>query len=154
MWAINWMVKNTQFRVFTAYSDTEAKELGTIYQACNFIYLGQKYGGEYLYFDLNKPHLWWFSNRNFRRKSIYNRVAKKLNITKTWDKVSEIPIDIKSILDKKILEYKNNCIERKTKPKHKYVYILGKDKRETKMLLNKFKEKNPKLVDLEYPKTR
>ena len=41
MFAIRWMVKNTRFRLFIAYSDTEAKELGTIYQACNFYYIGQ-----------------------------------------------------------------------------------------------------------------
>lgn len=43
------MVKNTQYRLFTAYSDTEAKELGTIYQACNFYYLGKKSGAGYQY---------------------------------------------------------------------------------------------------------
>lgn len=37
MFAIKWMVKNTRFRLFVAYSDIEAKELGTIYQACNFL---------------------------------------------------------------------------------------------------------------------
>ena len=39
MWSIRWMVKNTEFRIFEAYADPEAKELGTIYQACNFYYL-------------------------------------------------------------------------------------------------------------------
>ena len=37
MQSIKWMVKNTDFRIFTAYSDPEARELGTIYQACNFL---------------------------------------------------------------------------------------------------------------------
>ena len=41
MYAVRYMVKNTDFRFFTAYSDVEARELGTIYQACNFTYLGQ-----------------------------------------------------------------------------------------------------------------
>jgi hypothetical protein len=36
MQSIKWMVRNTEFRYFTAYSDPEAKELGTIYQACNW----------------------------------------------------------------------------------------------------------------------
>ena len=44
MSSIRWMVENTEFRYFTAYSDPEAKDLGTIYQACNFIYLGQTSG--------------------------------------------------------------------------------------------------------------
>ena len=49
--SIKHMVKHTEFRVFSAYSDPEAKELGTIYQACNFIYLGQKSGTAAQYFD-------------------------------------------------------------------------------------------------------
>lgn len=44
MWCIKWMVDNTQWRLFTAYSDPTAKELGTIYQACNFYYMGQTAG--------------------------------------------------------------------------------------------------------------
>ena len=35
-----WMVQNTEFRCFEAYSDPLAKELGTIYQALNWTYLG------------------------------------------------------------------------------------------------------------------
>lgn len=46
MWSIRWMVKNTQYRIFSAYSDPTAKELGTIYQACNFYYIGKKFGSE------------------------------------------------------------------------------------------------------------
>ena len=34
MWCIDYMVKNTPYRLFTAYSDPTAKELGTIYQPC------------------------------------------------------------------------------------------------------------------------
>ena len=44
MFSIKWMVKNTRFRLFIAYGDAEAKELGTIYQACSFYYLGKKSG--------------------------------------------------------------------------------------------------------------
>src|SRR5271166_5503443 len=44
MFSCSWMVKNTDKRIFTAYSDPEAGEIGTIYQACNFDYLGQKFG--------------------------------------------------------------------------------------------------------------
>ena len=76
MWSIRWMVKNTDFRIFTAYSDTEAREIGTIYQACNFIYLGQRSGSDKLYFDLNKSHLGWTTNRNFRKKNFYKKLAK------------------------------------------------------------------------------
>jgi hypothetical protein len=154
MWSIKWMSKNTKFRVFTAYSDTEAKELGTIYQACNFKYLGKKYGSDFVYFDVNKPHLGWFSNRNFHRRSMYKKIAKKLNIEPTWIKVNEIPMNIKKILNKEIDIYINSCIKRKSSSKHKYVYILGENNRETKKLIKTFEELNPKLINLKYPKNR
>ena len=96
----------------------------------------------------------WFSNRNFRRRNIYNKIAKELNILVSWKKVSDIPKEVKKILDNEINKYKKYCIERKTQPKHKYLYILGKDKRETKFLMRKFQNKNPKLIKLNYPKNR
>ena len=49
---------------------------------------------------------------------------------------------------------RERCMVRYAKPKHKYIYILGKDKRETKLLRNKFKELNPKLLNIPYPKNR
>jgi len=88
MYGVKWMVANTQFRLFTAYSDPEAKELGTIYQACNFMYLGQKNGGSRVYFDPSTPHLGWISDRTFRRKRYYKRYAQNLGIEwqKEWEK--------------------------------------------------------------------
>ena len=44
MWTIRYMVEHTQYRVFSAYSDPTAKELGTIYQSCNWYYIGQNSG--------------------------------------------------------------------------------------------------------------
>ena len=41
MWACDWMVNNTQKRLFFAYADPVAGEIGTIYQACGFDYLGR-----------------------------------------------------------------------------------------------------------------
>ncbi len=46
MWLINWMGKNTTYRLFIAYSDPTALELGTVYQACNFYYLGKSACGK------------------------------------------------------------------------------------------------------------
>ena len=43
------MVNNTQYRLFTAYSDPQALELGQIYTALNFYCLGQKA------YEYNKP---------------------------------------------------------------------------------------------------
>lgn len=149
MWSIRWMVKNTNFRIFSAYSDTEAKEIGTIYQACNFYYLGQKYGSDNLYFDLNNPNIGWTTGRNFRKISNYKKIAKKNNIqwcndwldsySILWDKM---PIDVKNLLQSQSKEELENCLVRKTIKKGKYVYILGKNNTETKYLRKEFLQNN------------
>jgi len=147
MWSIKWMVKNTEFRLFTAYSDTEANEIGTIYQACNFIYLGQNSGTDKLYFDLENHNLGWTTGRNFRKLSFYKKCAKNLGYswendwsnkyTINWDNIS-LSEKLKTISKQKL----KSCLVRKCQPKHKYCYILGKDKKETKKLKDIFFEKN------------
>ena len=72
MWCIKWMVQNTQYRLFTAYSDPIAKELGTIYQATNFYYLGQKSGTTTRFINPYTGKV--VSDRFFRQKtSLFNR---------------------------------------------------------------------------------
>jgi len=83
MSSIRWMVENTSYRVFSAYSDPSARELGTIYQACNFIYLGQNNGTLEQYRDINGVYFSnttrWFSPREFRKKSSYMKYAKAIS---------------------------------------------------------------------------
>jgi len=160
-WSIKWMVNNTNFRLFSAYSDTEAKEIGTIYQSCNFIYLGKNFGSDYVYFDLNNPNIGWTSGRNFRKVSYYKRVCKINNIkwdnnwnrkfTILWDNIPKEIIDILKTTRKNDI---NNLIKRKSPKKHKYIYILGKDKKETKKLINIFYINNPNYKKLKYPKRK
>ena len=163
MRSIRWMVKHTQFRYFTAYSDPEAKELGTIYQACNFHYLGQTSGTAYQYLDPDHPEKGWFSDREFRKRSKYYRYAAAIGISKeTWKgwmkKYSPdwtiIPADTKLAIKIEEERYRNSCKKRKVPPKHKYCYILGRSKSETKHLKKDFAEQNPKKVNLPYPKER
>jgi len=159
MWSIKWMVNNTVFRLFSAYSDTEAKEIGIIYQACNFIYLGQDYGSDYLYFDLNKPNVGWTTGRNYRKLSFYKKICKAHNIN--WDNNwnsnysilwDNIPSEISNMMSNTSKTIINNLIKRKSPKKHKYIYILGRNKGETKILYRKFIENNPKYTKLDYPK--
>jgi len=163
MKSIKWMVQNTSYRSFTAYSDPEAKELGTIYQACNFIYLGQTSGTNKQYFDPDNAKAGWFSGRDFRKKSKYSKYAENIGISKAqweewmnkyspnWDKV---PADIKIKIKAEEKKYRERCQSRPVPPKHKYCYILGRTKSETKQLHNLFKELNPKLYNLPYPRSR
>ena len=163
MKSVKWMVHNTDYRFFTAYSDPEAKELGTIYQACNFIYLGQTSGTAKQYFDPNNEKAGWFSDRDFRKRSKYRKYAKNIGIDKVqWDQWMKkyspnwelIPPDIKQKIKAEEKNYRNSCLSRVVPPKHKYCYILGRTKGETKRLHNLFKKNSPKLYNLPYPTER
>ena len=161
--SIKWMVQNTSYRSFTAYSDPEAKELGTIYQACNFIYLGQTSGTTKQYFDPNNEKAGWFSDRDFRKRSKYRKYAENIGIDKVqwkqWMKKYSpnwdiIPAEIKTKIKVEEKKYRDSCLSRPVPSKHKYCYILGRTKSETKELHNLFKELNPKLYNLSYPRER
>jgi hypothetical protein len=154
MFAIRDLVKTTQFRIFSAYSDPEAKELGTIYQACNFYYLGNTFGSKKQQFWKNH----WVSERSFRGRAFYKAIAKENNIE--WEKKwqdrdtiiwSAMPPWIVAFLKGESKRLQAESPFRLVSPKHKYVYVLGMDNRETKKLKKLFLE-NTKVFP--YPKTR
>ena len=147
MFCIRWMVENTQYRLFTAYSDETAKEIGTIYQSCNFYYLGQKSGGTKKYINPYNGKL--MSDRQFRCRSFYKKYAQELGIKwqKNWNKDSKILWEnIPNDVEQKLREYskkkqaESELVE--VPSKRKYAYVLGKDKKETKLLRRKFLELN------------
>jgi len=153
--SIDWMVKNTQYRLFTAYSDTEAKELGTIYQACNFYYLGKHSGTSYQFkIETGK----WVSDRYFRSRSVYKRLAKANGIDwkSEWQDgdlvfFDKMPEDIMLKIRKLSKDYQLSCEKRKVNPKHKYAFVKGATKHETKELRKLFEDRN-KIYN--YPKER
>ena len=155
MFAIKWMVKNTRFRLFVAYSDIEAKELGTIYQACNFYYIGKKSGAKKQY-KIESGR--WVSDRYFRARSVYKRLAKEDGIVwqDEWQigdsvKFDKMPKDVAKRIKMLSKNYLNFCESREIMPKHNYVYILGENKAETKYLRKMFISRN-KIYP--YPKER
>ena len=157
MQAIKWMVKHTEFRFFTAYSDPDARELGTIYQACSFTYLGQTSGTKYQYFVEGKG---WKGDKAFTESSEYVRHAKDLGIKflPEWRKKGKInwknvPDEVAAQLKQAAKDKKATCRKRLAAPKHKYVYVLGRGKKETKRLRKLLLSNNPKLP-LDYPKNR
>ena len=180
MFSIKHMVKNTRYRLFTAYSDVEAKELGTIYQACNFIYLGKGSGTSYMFLDPNNKAKGWFSDRSFRSRSAWKRYARELGIEwqrnwqgaktnkhKDWANSTaetrsgsesilweNIPEDIAKRLKEASKAHQRLCEKRKSPSKHKYCYILGENKKETRELRRLFDELNPTKINLKYPKVR
>lgn len=156
MWSIKYMVKNTQYRFFTAYSDPTAKELGTIYQACNFYYLGQSSGTTSRYINPYTGKI--VSDRFFRVRSAYKKYAKDLGIEwgKNWNNDQKmlwenVPDDI----EQKLREYSKEIQKKSTKiempSKHKYAIVLGKDKKETETLKEIFESRNK---TYSYPKNR
>ena len=120
MFSIRWMVQNTSYRYFSAYSDPEARELGTIYQASNFIYLGQNSGAKFEYQDPNSPENSWFADRWFRKATSYKRYTLDMGIgweshwakggNMCWDR---IPKDITSSLRQASKAHQARCIRRR-----------------------------------------
>ena len=148
MWCIKWMVNNTQYRLFTCYSDPQAKEDGRIYRALNFYYLGNEQGRKIMCINPYNPNS-VISDRQFRSRSFYKRYAKDLGIEwqDGWnkgDKIywNKIPDEIEKKLRNYSKEMYRNAEKIEVKPKGKYAFVLGKDKRETKQLRKKFLELN------------
>ena len=154
-WCIRWMVHNTQYRLFTAFSDPQAKERGVIYKSLNFYYLGQKSGTTVRCinpYDETKI----VSDRAFRSRSFYKRYAKDLGIEwqKNWNNDQSILWEnIPDDIEKRLREYSKEMYKKAKKiefpSKRKWAYVLGIDKRETKKLRKEFLEKNNVLP---YPK--
>lgn len=147
-WALKWMVNNTQYRLFTAYSDLMAKERGQIYMALNWYYLGQKSGTTVRCINPYNPNV-IVSDRTFRSRSFYKRYAKDLGIEwqKNWNTDQSILWDnIPDDIEKELRDYSKEMYRKAEKiefpNKRKWAYVLGKDKRETKLLRNKFESMN------------
>jgi len=164
--ACKWMVQNTEFRCVEAYSDPLAKELGTIYQALNWTYLGQTSGTNKVYRDPDNKDRGWFSDRDFRKKSKYRRYAESLGISAEewrkymgkyspkWEEMENTSPGLKAKIKAKEKQYRESCESRVVPAKHKYCFILGRSKKETKQLRKLFVQYNPKKADLPYPKER
>lgn len=148
MWCIKWMVNNTQYRLFTCYSDPQAKEIGSIYQALNFYYLGQGSGTTVRCINpYNKDKI--ITDRAFRARSFYKRYAKDLGIEwqKNWNNDQSVLWDnIPDDIEKRLRDYSKYMYEKAEKitfpKKHKYAFVLGRTKGETKKLRKDFEERN------------
>ena len=151
--SMTWMVQNTETRLFSAYSDPEARELGTVYQSANFAYLGQSSGTVKQYLDPQNQELGWFSDRDFRKLGKLIKYAKaagyeaqeinlyKKGYTLDW---KAMPDGMEDAIKAKQKEHKDRCQERVVKPKHKYIQILGNGPAETKLLRKRFAKAFPK----------
>lgn len=155
MYSCRWMTDNTKKRLFIGYCDPKAREIGTIYQSCNFEYLGNNFGSSFIYkHDLIKKGI-PFSEQTLKRTSYFKLWCRNnnLKIEESWIKpngfknLKNIPLEIKkewSLWNKKIIE---QSIKIPISKKHKYALLLAVNKKELKNLK---KLKNYKSIA--YPK--
>lgn len=139
MFACRWMVANTSRRLFTCYSDPSAGEIGTIYQACNFLYLGTGWGTKQ---GVMLPNGKIVSKREFTKTSSMKRWAKELGIPwqSEWSKpngyqdIRAIPAPVLIALTRRG-KAEGDKYPKATQPsKGKYALILGRDKKEERQL--------------------
>ena len=142
--ACNWMVNNTSRRIFLGYADSQAGEIGIIYQACSFEFLGWSFGTKFMCvhpeFKGGKP----FSPQSLRRTSLWKKMYKKwhgvplpkeyLNPKNGFKNMSKVPPDVK----REFYDYGAQIIAESQKipvsAKGKYVLVLGKNKNEQRVL--------------------
>lgn len=139
MWAIHQMVQNGRYRIFAGYSDSEARELGTVYQSCSFFYAGKTSGARKRFL---LPTGKWVSDRWFSTRSAYKRAAQRIGIewndgwthngSVSWDR---IPDEIESRIRQEASDFMNSCPSRKVVPKGKYIFIGGRSKKERRNLI-------------------
>jgi hypothetical protein len=102
------------------------------------------------------------SDRAFRARSMYKKYAKDLGIVwqKNWnDDQKMLWENVPDDVEQKLRDYSKKMYKEAKKiefpSKHKYAFVLGKDRRETNALRKKFLELNktypyPKRVDSGY----
>lgn len=139
MFSCRWMVNNTTKRLFTCYSDPSAGEIGTIYQACNFMYLGRGWGVKS---GIKLPSGKIVSKRDFTKTSAMKRWAKDLGIEwkKEWCKpngyqdIAAYPTSVRILLLARASQEADKYPTATQESKGKYALVLGKDKREDRKL--------------------
>lgn len=142
MFACRWMVRNTQKRAFVGYSDPQANEYGTIYQACNFEFLGDSFGNVYLYQHPDIKDRKTFSSQSLKRTSVFKRWCKQngVIIQKEWFNEAgfkmypKIPTEIKDRFYSWVKQIMLESNQIPVDKKGKYVLILGRTVKETKDL--------------------
>jgi len=144
MFSCRWMVNNTAKRMFIGYGDPKAHEIGTIYQACNFDYLGDTFGSGFIYYNPKVKRGKAFSEQSLKRTSSFKSWCKtnSIHIQKEWIKengyknLKTIPKYIKEEWYKWIKGVLKESYKIPLAKKHKYALIVCKDKREKKLISN------------------
>ena len=133
-----------------------AKELGTVYQACNFYYLGQSAGAQHRYINPYSGKV--VSDRFFRQRSAYKKYAKELGIKWQKDWCSNtgmlwenVPVDVELLLRHQSKLKQSQSKKIFVPAKHKYAMVQGINRKETAELRKLFESLNKTHP---YPKDR
>lgn len=153
MFSCNWMVKNTNKRLFVGYADPAAGERGVIYRACNFDYIGNSFGNTKLYRHASMPKM--FTMQSLSRTASFKAWCKKQGVPldKSWFKdngykdLNSIPDHIRAEWNDWKKDLLNNSDKITIMAKMKFAKILGRDKRELRELLELKAYKPLKYVD-------
>jgi hypothetical protein len=123
-WTCKLLSKVNRWKVIIAYSDTDAGEIGTIYQACNWAYIGAGSSTMQWVSPIGRVHdAKHPSNLRARQGNKYPRaVYVKLLKNEGW-------------------------YEQPTNPKHRYVYVLDKRDKKLAQLVEGMRKPYPKRED-------
>ncbi len=122
-WTCKLLARDRLGKVIVAYSDSEAGEIGTIYQACNWVYVGAADGVKRPDMEMIAP-----SGRVYNRR-ILGSIAKKNNSTT-------------QIVKQELL--RNGWGMQSGNPKGRYVYVLDKSDKALIALVESKRQPYPK----------
>ena len=117
------------WKVFFAYSDVEANEIGTIYQACNWFYLGQGLGsGKHIDYERTpRVKKTWFQADKITSYELNHHSAKVHEYIEDlgWDGTKG---------EKRQTLVINGWTPRYSEPKHKWAWFEGTPEEKSKMM--------------------
>jgi hypothetical protein len=140
--ACRYAYRDYGWQVFYAYSDPRAGEIGTIYQACNWLYLGYKFRGvsatrkEWQYDGSDGIH----PAQKFTTKALRGRLPRRAcdcgSCKPRDDKQGQWPFigRLKNAIDISALHQASGWSSETVQDKHKYVHFEG-TRRERKLAM-------------------
>jgi hypothetical protein len=117
-YAVTDMSRTTKYRIFFAYSDEDAGEIGTVYQACNWLYLGKMASGG-------------SQNKLIDPDGNLKDSRHIMTYAKRYEDV------VPNRTQARIILHNNGWSSKKTKPKCKYVIVKATSKKEYKDIFGK-----------------
>jgi hypothetical protein len=120
-WTCKLLSKDTDAKIVIAYSDSDAGEIGTIYQACNWVYIGKGSSTN----QFVSPQ-----GRIYDQKLPYDLARRSGFVFARKDAVKELR--------------SNGWTEQKSNPKGRYVYVLDKSDKKLIALVESMRKPYPK----------